>query len=105
MRQAGERRGASSVFTEGSWSFAGADMKEWDSLEAGLSSLMNELLPKKWLISGYANRFDVCWWCAHFQDSFDGGPTFSPGLLRSLAEFGIGLFLDNYVSAESGSEN
>jgi hypothetical protein len=59
---------------------------------------MKELLPKKAIIASYVDKFDVCWWCAHFQGSFDGGPTFSPELLRDLASFGVALFLDNYFS-------
>lgn len=98
VREAGERRGTSSVFNEGVWSFAGVGAQEWDSLETGLASLMKELLPKKALIASYVDKFDVCWWCAHFQGSFDGGPTFSPELLRDLASFGVALFLDNFFS-------
>jgi hypothetical protein len=99
--QVGERRTASSSFDQATWSYAGAAGEEWTSLEVGLNSLMRELFPKRDLISGFAKRFDACWWCGHFQDSFDGGPRLSPDLLRELADFGIPVALSNYRSADS----
>lgn len=74
---------------------------EWASLEEGLASLMQELLPKRELMSAYAKRIDACWWCGHFQDSFDGGLLLSPDMLRDLADFGIPLALSSYGSAHS----
>ncbi|WP_343819617.1 DUF4279 domain-containing protein [Dyella marensis] len=101
VRSKGERRGASSTFESGVWSYAGTHADEWSSLEAGLVSLMEILRPKKALIASYAERFDVCWWCGHFQQSFDGGPTLSPALLGDLADFGVAVVLSNYhVGAE-----
>ena len=100
-RQSGERRTASSNFDEAVWSYSGNAGEEWPSLEAGLASLMSELLPKRDLIAAYVKRFDACWWCGHFQDSFDGGPVLSPELLRNLANFGIPVALRSYRSTES----
>lgn len=101
VRHVGERRGSSSTFDSAVWSYAGTLGEEWASLEVGLMSLMRELLPKRELISVYATRFDACWWCGYFQDSFGGGPLLSTGLLRDLADFGIPVALSNYVPADS----
>ena len=48
-------------------------------------------------MSNYS-EFDLYWWCANFQSSFDGGPTFSVRLLKGLADFEVPLYLDNYFS-------
>ena len=101
VRHVGERRSASSSLDQATWSYAGTAGEEWASLEVGLKSLLRELLPKRDLISGFAQRFDACWWCGHFQDSFDGGPLLSAGLLRDLADFGIPVALSNYRSADA----
>lgn len=87
-----------------SGSGSGSDSKqEWDSLEDGISSLLEILLPKRDLIRSKFGKFDMYWWCGHFQQSFDGGPTFSPELFKKLADFGIQLILDNYFSTVSES--
>jgi len=101
VRHVGERRSVSSTFDQAVWSYAGMAGDEWASLEEGLASLMQELLPKRELISTYAKRFDACWWCGHFQSSFGGGPLLSPDTLRDLADFGIPLALSSYRSAHS----
>lgn len=81
------------------WSYSGSTLQiEWDSLESGLLHLLEELVSKKNLIDSNFKQFDKYWWCGHFQRSFDGGPTFSPELLRKLADFGVPLILDNYFS-------
>lgn len=100
VQHVGERRGESSAFDQAVWSYAGAAGEEWTSLEDGLVSLMRELLQKREIISTYAKRFDACWWCGHFQDSFDGGPLLSPALLRDLADFGIPVALSSYKSVD-----
>lgn len=102
-RERDEPRGTSGKFRQGLWSYSATNQSdgvivEWTSLEDGLLSLIDELRPKHDLISRYARDFDVCWWCGHFQKSFDGGPHFSPMLFKKLADFGIPLFLDNYFS-------
>jgi hypothetical protein len=72
--------------------------REWDSLEAGLMYTLEKIGPKKNEIKESFSEFDVYWWCGHFQQSFDGGPSFSAELLIKLADFGAPLFLDNYFS-------
>ena len=87
------------------WAFDGncsseKSKQEWESLETGLFFLLEKLLPKRELIWTTLSEFDMYWWCGHFQQSFDGGPTLSPELLRKLADFGAPLILDNYFSGE-----
>jgi hypothetical protein len=43
-------------------------------------------------------------WCGHFSSSFGGGPTLSPQILRVLADFGVELILDTYVSDMTKTE-
>jgi hypothetical protein len=56
----------------------GEAVNEWESLELGLQYLLGKLLPKMELIRSYISKYDVFWWCGHFQSSFDGGPTMAP---------------------------
>jgi hypothetical protein len=72
--------------------------KEWDSLEEGILNVANKLMPKLELIRAYSDKYEVYWWCGHFQQCFDGGPSFSPELFRMLADIGVPLYLDNYFS-------
>jgi hypothetical protein len=87
-REDDEPRGKTGKFHEGLWSYSAAKQPdelnlEWSSLEDGLLSLINELMPKRELIRRYANEFDVCWWFGHFQKSLNGGPSFSQWFLKS----------------------
>ena len=87
------------------WAYDGgsgdaATKRDWDSLEEGLLFLHEQLSPKRAAIYLNFARFDICWWCGHFQQSFDGGPTFSAQLFQKLADFGAPLVLDNYFSRE-----
>lgn len=47
--------------------------------------------------AGGNHKFDLVWWCGHFQSSFDGGPMISPSLLTRLGEFGVLLFIDQFL--------
>ncbi|MFK2876388.1 DUF4279 domain-containing protein [Rhodanobacter hydrolyticus] len=102
VRREGQPRGVGQTWSESMWSYDGSidgGVMEWSSLEEGLLSVMNFLWSKRSMIEAYSRRFDVVWWCGHFQSSFDGGPTFSVALLGKLAEFGVPICLDNYFSA------
>jgi hypothetical protein len=102
-RIAGQRRGRDSTWTKSLWSYDGSGddtQREWMFLDEGLMFVMNKLWSKKDLINSFKDKFDVVWWCGHFQTSFDGGPTFSISLLEKLAEFGVPLFLDNYFTED-----
>jgi len=85
------------------WAYNGFDLtegpiQEWESLEEGLLFLLVRLMPKKKQIQLEFGNFDMYWWCGHYQQSFDGGPTFSPELFGKLADFGVPLYLDNYFA-------
>lgn len=86
------------------WSYDGISTEsdfveqEWKSLEEGLSFLLDKLLPKRDLIRARFGEFKTYLWCGRFQESFDGGPIFSPDLLRKLAEFGVALMISSYKS-------
>jgi hypothetical protein len=104
-RNPGEMYGASGTFRTSLWSFSGVGedatrVRESENLEDGLLNLLPHLLDRRQVISSYANRYDLFWWCAHFQSSFDGGPTLSPSLLRALADLGASLSLANYPPSE-----
>jgi hypothetical protein len=73
---------------------------EWESLEDGFEFLLGNLTTRKSKIIALANQFNGIWWCAHFQSSFDGGPTLSPKLLTELGSYGIPLNIDNYFFSE-----
>lgn len=84
------------------WSYDGISSEdnfkeqEWGSLEEGLQFLLEKLLPKRDLIQSKLKNYNSYWWCGFFQQSFNGGPTFSPELLRKLADFGVKLIIKNY---------
>ena len=105
-RTRGDRVG-SRTFDQAMWAFNGqgsAPTKDWDSLEAGLTFVLDKAGDSQSAFARLASKFKVVWWCGHFQSSFDGGPELSPELLRRLATFGAALFVDNYFS-QSGSED
>lgn len=109
VRLKGAARGSRGAWPESMWSYGGRSYevtREWGSLEEALLELLNELWPRRDLISALAQKFEVVWWCGHFQSSFDGGPTFSAALLQRLAQFGVPLYLDNYFCPdEEGRDN
>jgi hypothetical protein len=76
----------------------GAKEEGWNSLEEGLQEIVSKFLSRKKVLRRYQRRFNVRLFCGHFSSSFDGGPTFSPVLLKKLGEFGVELFLDTYSS-------
>jgi uncharacterized protein DUF4279 len=99
VREVGERRGESRVWDEALWAYSGfpsGSPTSWSSLEEGLSFVLDKLEPLRLQIDNYKQKYDVVWWCGHFQSSFDGGPTLSAKLMRRLADFGVELYIDNY---------
>lgn len=102
VRAVGDAIG-SKRFTKAVWGYDGSDSDSphiWESLEDGLLFLLTNLAPVRLKLDKYKSRFDVVWWCGHFQSNFDGGPTLSASLLKELGEFGIPLFIDTYLSDE-----
>jgi len=72
----------------------------WDSLEDGLQTVISAFVSCESALKNYQHRYKVFLWCGDFSSSFGGGPTFSPQILRSLADFGVELMLQTYVSDE-----
>jgi len=88
------------------WSYDGVSSEkhfveqEWNSLEEGLTFLLDKLANKKFLISSHFSSYKTYFWCAHFKNSFNAGPTFSPELLKSLSDFGSELIIRSYHTSE-----
>lgn len=84
------------------WSYdgfpQGESPKSWDSLDEALVSVVQKMWPVRHKLEGYKQRYKVILRCGHFQSSFDGGPTLSPSTLKMLGEFGVEVFIDNYLS-------
>jgi|SRR5882672_749535 len=103
VREVGDAVG-SRRFMQAVWGYNGSESDEppiWGSLEEGLAFVLANLAPVRPNLEKYKSRFDMVWWCGHFQSSFDGGPTLSAALLTELGEFGVPLFIDNYLSEEA----
>jgi len=99
VREVGERRGEGKIWHKALWAYSGfssGTLKNWASLEDGLTFILDRLEPFRIQIDNYQQKYDIVWWCGHFQSSFDGGPTLSARLLRRLADFGVDLYIDNY---------
>lgn len=104
-RKRGEAKSASRVFTESMWGYSvypKDSHQDWDSLEDALESLLSILMPLKDKIREYVQKYNVVVWCGHFTSSFDGGPTFSAGVLKKLGDLGVELSLDTYCSSDEG---
>ena len=101
VRNVGERRSETSTWQEAMWSYNGfpesAGSRTWESLEEGLSFVLDKLWPLKDKIDTYRSKHKIILWCGHFQTAANGGPTLSPAILKRLADFGVELFIDNYV--------
>jgi hypothetical protein len=92
------------MFTESMWGFDGGGPDDWDSLEEGLTFVLDQLgASEKWFAK-YRVDYEVIWWCGHFQSCFDGGPVLSARLLERLGAFGAELFIDNYFSEPAPAE-
>lgn len=99
VRVAGEYKTEKQQWKESLWGYNGfhPDIQQsWSSLEEGCAFLLDRLEPLRAQIHEYQKDHDVVFWCAHFQSSFDGGPTLSAKLMRRLGDFGIDVFIDNY---------
>ena len=103
VRIAGQPRpGGKSVWDESMWEYEvfPSGQAAWSSLEEGLTTLLDTLhsirKPLERYLRDSLRDFHVSLWCGHFSSSFDGGPTFSPTLLKQLGDFGVELWLDSY---------
>ena len=107
-RVAGQRRDSSNfVWPESMWEYEvrpGEGKDVWDSLEDGLRTLISTIASRDTELRSYQRRCKVFLWCGHFSSSFGGGPTLSPRILAALADFGVELMLETYVSDAPGNE-
>jgi Domain of unknown function (DUF4279) len=107
-RIAGQSRpGGKSVWDESMWEYEVRPhrnpKRNWSSLEQGLTEIISAFRSRKRLLRNYQRRFKVSIFCGHFSSSFNGGPTFSPLLLKELGNLGVELFLDTYSSSEASA--
>lgn len=101
VRRKGEHRSKNSTWTRNMW---GLDVlppngSEWNSLEDGLAALMNRIRPHQSQIQSYLPANELYVWCGHFTSSFDGGPTLSANILKSIGDLGAQLCLDTYCKS------
>jgi hypothetical protein len=98
-RQVGEHRSANSVWEKALWAL---DAKlEWESLEEGLRALLAILSPHRERIREYQQRHDVYFYCGQFSAGRGGGPRLSAEILKLLADFGVPIHLQVYLSDDS----
>lgn len=108
VRQTGEKRSQATNWQEALWAFDGLATDQnwmWDSLEDGLTFVLDKLAPVTDKLKNYQSKYKLVWWCAHFQSSFDGGPLLSSSLLKRLGDFGVELYIDNYFSSDEEPES
>lgn len=100
LQTKGERVSADKKFTKSMWGYdqteEGKGAKEWPSLENGIQSLLEELVPLKEKIRAYQKRNKTVLWCGHFHDTFGSGPTFSTRLLKEMSDLGLEVDLSTY---------
>jgi hypothetical protein len=89
------------------WAYDGGEGSiTWESLEDGLTFVLDKLWSHRETIAKYKASGELVWWCGNFQSSLNGGPTLRSTLLKRLGEFGADLFIDNYFSAnEEGGQS
>jgi hypothetical protein len=89
----------------GLWAYDGGEGPvNFESLEDGLTFVLDKLWPLRAAIAKYKDSGELVWWCGNFQRSVDGGPRLSPDILRRLGDFGAYLFIDTYFVADEAAE-
>ena len=100
----GDKKGKNTCWEGGMWAYNGfpesSGTKNWESLEEGLTFMLEKLLPIRNKLENYKNEFKVILWCGHFQSDLNSSFTLSPRTLQMLGDLGIELFVDNYTSTE-----
>ncbi|HWF13356.1 MAG TPA: DUF4279 domain-containing protein [Candidatus Acidoferrales bacterium] len=103
-RVIGQKRDSSDFqWPESMWEYEARPSEskfEWNTLEAGLQAVVLTFASREKQLRIYKQRFKVILWCGHFSSSFGGGPTLSPQILISLADLGVELKLEAYISDE-----
>jgi hypothetical protein len=72
------------------------DNPDWQSLEDGLRSLVEQLLPLRNDLRELRQRYSTEAYCGHFGTGFGGGPSISPETLQLLADLGLTLTIKTY---------
>ena len=100
----GDKKGKNTCWETGMWAYNGlpefSGTKNWESLEEGLTFMLEKLLPIRNKLENYKNEFKVILWCGHFQSDLNSSFTLSPRTLQMLADLAVELFMDNYRSTE-----
>jgi hypothetical protein len=96
----GDARGKAQIWTRNHWSLSSQGRIAETSLEAHLHWLLDQIAPHqedlRSLLAQPGIEADLfCFW---ESTTGQGGPTFSPALLRRLAGLGLSLGLDIYYS-------
>src|SRR5512146_2792574 len=101
VRKKGERRSDESTWKSNMWALDVLPPvgSEWGSLEDGLAALVSRVKAIQSQIQLYLPANELYVWCGHFTSGFDGGPTLSPNILKSLGDLGAQLFLDTYCES------
>lgn len=79
----------------GSWRLDGADDRSTD-LERQVTNLLKRVTNDLAIWQDLSSRLKVDLFCGVFLDEFNRGFTFSPGLLRQIADRGIEIGFDIY---------
>jgi hypothetical protein len=69
---------------------------EWDSLEDGLSFMLDCIGPLQNELLQLGERFSCEAYCGHFGSGFGGGPSISPKTLQRLSSLGLGITIKAY---------
>lgn len=107
-REVGDRRDQNTRWEEAMWAYDGFPQdyggKYWNTLEEGLTFVLDKLCPIKSKIDALKSNYKVVFWCGQFQSSFGGGLILSPFILKRLGEFGVELFIDTHCIESNGEE-
>ena len=104
----GETKSPKRKWERTTWSFEvvpSPDDRYWKSLEEGLTHLLDRLDSVKSVIDEMKQSYHVFICCGQFASGFGGGPSFSPALLKRLANLGLELSISTYWSRESETGN
>jgi len=99
-RTVGARRSATTVWDKALWELEvfPVGRSDWDSLEKGLTALLEIFAAHAQAIHEYAKSHDVYIWCGHFSSRVGGGPHLSAEILKGLGHFGVPFWLETHFS-------
>ena len=95
----GERRSPDAVNESSAWVHhvdLSEGKPEWQSLELGLSSLIQLMLSRRGALQELRKRYSVEAYCGHFGSGFGGGPSISPETMNLLADLALTLTINTY---------